>query len=88
MQTLNKTYQLVFPADLPLSLKMQEDEFSSEIRKLVLIKLFELGKISSGKAAVILGISRLDFLEILQQYQVNFFNDASPSNILKDINNA
>lgn len=36
-----KEYQLVFPDDFAFSLKMQDEEFAQEIKKLALIKLFE-----------------------------------------------
>lgn len=35
------------------------------------VKWFELGKVSSGKAAEILGLSRVEFLELLASYKVS-----------------
>lgn len=46
---VNKSYRLQFPEELVLSLKMSEGEFAEEIKRLALVKLYELGKISSGK---------------------------------------
>jgi predicted HTH domain antitoxin len=83
-----KEYQLVFPDDFAFSLKMQDEEFAQEIKKLALIKLFEIGKISSGKAAKALGMSRTDFLNILHAYKVSVFNDYSIENLLQDKENA
>lgn len=37
-------------------------EFEAEARLLLLAKLFELGRISSGRAAEICGLSRVQFL--------------------------
>jgi len=37
------------------------------------LKLYELGKISSGKAAKLAGISRVDFLMKLGRYKVSPF---------------
>lgn len=35
------------------------------------VKWFELGKISQGKAAEILGLSRAEFLDVLSDYRVS-----------------
>lgn len=37
---------------------------------LAAVKLYELGRLSSGRAADLAGISRLEFLARLEQYQV------------------
>jgi predicted HTH domain antitoxin len=55
---------------------MQEAEFEREMKTLSLVKLYELGKVSSGIAAQVLGISRLAFLDLLGTYQVSPFPDA------------
>jgi predicted HTH domain antitoxin len=64
-----------YPETLAFSLKMQNREFEREIKTLSLVKLYELGKVSSGIAAKILGISRIDFLDILTSYGVSAFAD-------------
>ena len=38
------------------------------------LKMFELGKISSGKAAEFAGMSRAEFFEACGRYRVNIFN--------------
>jgi predicted HTH domain antitoxin len=38
------------------------------------LKMFELGKLSSGKAAVLAGLSRAEFLEACGRYRVSVFN--------------
>jgi predicted HTH domain antitoxin len=83
-----KTISLSFPDDLVFSLKMQEAEFGYEIKKLALVKLFELGKISSGKAAQILGITRIGFFDILTQYGVDVYNDVDGNSLKQDRQNA
>jgi predicted HTH domain antitoxin len=83
-----KTISLSFPDDLVFSLKMQEAEFAFEIKKLALVKLFELGKISSGKAAQILGITRFGFFDILAQYGVDVYNDVNADSLKQDRQNA
>jgi predicted HTH domain antitoxin len=65
-----------YPQTLAYSLKMQNSEFEHEMKTLSLVKLYELGKVSSGMAAKVLGISRITFLDLLALYQVSIFPDA------------
>ena len=71
MNIINVSY----PETIAFSLKMKSKEFEREIKTASLIKLFELGKISSGFAASILGISRIDFLDCLSAYGVSAYAD-------------
>jgi len=59
--------------DVLLSLKESKEEFEEEARYLLALKLYELGKISSGKAAKIAGLSRVAFLMRLERYKVSPF---------------
>jgi predicted HTH domain antitoxin len=56
------TLSIELPDTLLLGTGQSPDEFLKEARFLLSLKLFELGRISSGKAAEISGMSRLDFL--------------------------
>ncbi len=46
----------------------------NEAKLLLAIKLYEINKISLGKAAKLAGYSKLAFMEILGQYQIPVFN--------------
>lgn len=59
--------------DILFSLKESKEEFEEEARYLLALKLYELGKISSGKAAKIAGISRVTFLLRMGTYKVSPF---------------
>lgn len=72
---MGRQISIQFPEALAFSLKMKGKEFEREIKTLSLVKLYELGKISSGMAAQTLGISRLDFLELLAFYAVSAYAD-------------
>ena len=48
-----------YPEFLANSMKMSEAEFTSEVKESSIVKLFELGKISSDIAAKALSISRI-----------------------------
>jgi len=69
--------------ELPNDLKLKEDE----VKMAALVKLYELGKISSGKAAKLLGMSRIEFLDLLGKYKVQIGPDTEEE-LLKDIKNA
>lgn len=56
-----------------------------KMKESALVKLFELGKVSSGTAAKVLRISRVEFLELLNKYKVSFLNTDS---VEEDLNNA
>jgi predicted HTH domain antitoxin len=40
------------------------------MKMLAAVKLYELGRLSSGRAAELAGISRVEFLLLLQRYKV------------------
>ncbi|WP_028950840.1 UPF0175 family protein [Sulfurihydrogenibium subterraneum] len=69
--------------NLPDELKLKEEE----VKTAAIVKLYELGKISSGKAAKLLGISRIEFLDLLGKYKVQI-NPDTEEELIKDIENA
>ena len=54
-----KQLVIAYPKGLPGLLKLSEEQFAVEVRFLAAAKLFELGKLSSGKAAEMAGIGRV-----------------------------
>lgn len=77
-----------YPESLAFSLKMENQEFKSEMKTISLIKLYELGKISSGLAAKLLNMNRVDFLELLEKYNVSYFHKGLENEIESDFSNA
>jgi predicted HTH domain antitoxin len=75
-QIMETQIAISYPAVLADSLKMESGEFEREIKTVSLVKLYELGKVSSGMASKVLGISRLAFLDVLAAYHVSCFSDA------------
>lgn len=71
---MERLLSVTYPQSLANSLKLADREFENEIKTISLIKLYELGKISSGTASKILGINRVDFIEKIGEYQVSVFN--------------
>jgi predicted HTH domain antitoxin len=66
------TRQIVIdvPEKVLLAEKKDEATFARELRILAAVKLYELGRLSSGRAAELAGMSRVEFLLELEQYHV------------------
>lgn len=64
--------QLDLPDDLVTTLSATEVQ---AVREAAVVKLYDLGRISSGKAARLLGMSRREFLDVLSRYGVSVFDD-------------
>lgn len=62
------------PAGFELAVQMTPEEFEAQIRLMAALKMFELGKLSSGKAAELAGMSRVEFFEMCGRYKVSIFN--------------
>jgi predicted HTH domain antitoxin len=58
------------PDKVLLATKSDEATFAREVVLLAAIKLYELGRLSSGRAAELAGIPRVEFLLALQRYKV------------------
>ena len=52
------------------SVQMTEPEFISQILLMAAIKIFELGKLSSGKAAELARMNRVQFFELCGFYKI------------------
>jgi predicted HTH domain antitoxin len=63
-----------YPAGMPQMLKLSDDEFREELRFLAAAKLYELGRLSSGKAARLAGMARVKFLHELERVGVPAIN--------------
>mgnify|MGYP000253513583 CR=1 FL=1 len=85
---MKHTIKIEYPQSLANTLKMSGQEFVSEIKTSSMIKLFELGKVSSGIAAKVLGLTRLDFLDLLAKYKVSAFGNYDTDDLSEDIANA
>jgi len=58
------------PEKILLAEKTDEAAFGRELSTLAAVKLYELGRLSSGRAAELAGISRVEFLMNLSRYRV------------------
>jgi predicted HTH domain antitoxin len=66
------TRQIVLdiPEKVLLAERADEATFGREMRILAAVKLYELGRLSSGRAAELAGMSRVEFLLALGRYKV------------------
>ncbi len=53
---------------------ISKDEIQNHIQEWLVLSLFTQERISSGKAAQLLNISRIEFLKCLRRYHINYFN--------------
>ncbi len=58
------------PEDILVAEKTDAASFSRELLLLASIKLYELGRLTSGRAAELAGLSRVQFLMSLDRYHV------------------
>jgi predicted HTH domain antitoxin len=61
---------IAVPEKVLLAEKADEAEFAKELREAAAVKLYELGRLSSGRAADLAGMSRVEFLLTLGKYRV------------------
>lgn len=80
-----ETISIDYPEYLANSMRMNRRDFGEEMKVSALVKLFELGQVSSGTAAKVLRISRVAFLELLAKYNVTFLDT---DDLNSDIENA
>lgn len=68
-----KTISVEIPDIAFSTMRMDGLELAVEMRNAALVKWYELGRISQGRAAEILGLSRRAFIDLLGCYQVSPF---------------
>ena len=69
-----RTLEIPYPADLPAAMGESPEVFEQQLKFLVAARMYELGRISSGRAAELAGTSRVEFLEGLGRYRISVFN--------------
>ncbi|MCL4457486.1 MAG: UPF0175 family protein [Nitrospirae bacterium] len=65
------TLTIEYPDEILVSLKETKASFSEELKIAAAVKLYELGKLSSGKAAKLAGMDKVSFLKALGRYRIS-----------------
>ncbi len=79
--------EVEYPETLPDLLHLSKEIFEKEAKMAMAVKLFEMKRISSGVAAQIAGMNRVDFLLGLNSYGVPMIN-FEPEELATDVKNA
>ena len=57
-----KTMKITYPESIPTILNVSSESFEEEARMALAVKLYELGRLTSGQAATLAGVPRVTFL--------------------------
>ena len=74
MNAVIHEFKLKTPQHFEDAVHLTPSEMEQQILLMAALKMFELGKVSSGKAAELAGMSRVDFLMTCGRYKVSIFN--------------
>jgi len=81
------TIPIQCPDSVLISLKETPENFAKEATNVLAVKLYEMGKLSSGRAAEFAGVSRVSFLQSLDKYGAPIF-DLTKEELERDFKNA
>ena len=76
-----------YPDSLPDAIHLTRKEFEKEAKMAMAAKLFEMRRLSSGMAALLVGMDRVSFLLNLHRYKVPMI-DLEKEDLVSDVENA
>lgn len=78
------TVSLDLPRDLLGALDVPESGLEEALRELIAVQLYTDDRISAGKAAELLGISKLTFIRLLARHDIPYFTQ-SPEELQREV---
>ncbi len=82
MNTLN--VEMEFPRDILNVLDVSENQIGNKLRELIVLELVRNGRISTGKGAEILNMSKFEFIGILSKNDIPYFTE-SPEELERQV---
>jgi len=76
-----------YPSEILWALQQEPEEFAKEARLLLAVKLYEVGRLTTGLAAKLAGVPRLTFFFLLGQYGLSPFGE-EPEELEQDLADA
>jgi predicted HTH domain antitoxin len=81
------TITIQCPDSVLISLKEDPDSFQRDVALAAAMKFYELGRLSSGRAADLAGLSRIEFLRRASDFKVPAWN-LTDDELREDLRNA
>lgn len=79
---------VMVPDDILFTLREDDKEFSSNMKKFTALKLYEMKKLSLGQGADLAGMDKQDFIGYLSENQISIFSYMSKKDLERDMENA
>ena len=74
---MSQVLEIEVPDDVLLEMQKDNRALAREMRLAAVVKWYEVGLISQGRAAEIAGLSRAEFINELSRYKVSPFQETS-----------
>lgn len=77
MTVSNMLIKMELPRELLGVLDVSETDLGPKLKILIALELVREGRISTGKGAELLGVSKADFIRLLSEQDIPYFNETA-----------